>query len=319
MTAPQTNKLVTIFGGSGFVGRHVVRALAADGWRVRVAVRRPNVAHFLRPAGRVGQVQLLKTNVRDEAQVAAALEGADAVVNLVGILAPAGAQRFDSIHVEAAARIARLANAAGITRLVHFSALGASVDAPSHYFQTKAKGEEEVRGAFPAASIVRAAAIFGQEDQLFNRFASLLRLLPIFPLIGSGKTKLQPVYVGDVADGVARLLRDDKTAGGTFEFFGPEIMTLKAVIEFVVRETGRKRALIPLPFGLAKLQGTILQFLPGALLTRDQVLMLQTDSVGSGPLPDLRTLGISATAPPAIVPSYLWRFRKEGQFSPVPG
>ena len=319
MTAPQTNKLVTIFGGSGFAGRHVVRVLAADGWRVRVAVRRPNVAHFLLPAGRVGQVQLLKTNVRDEAQVAAALEGADAVVNLVGILAPSGSQRFQSIHVEAASRIAQLASAGGVKRLVHFSALGASADAPARYFRTKAEGETLVRGAFPAASIVRAAAIFGPEDQLFNRFAALLRLLPIFPLIGGGKTRLQPVYVGDVADGVACLLRDDKSAGGIFEFFGPEIMTLKAVIDLVLHETGRKCALVPLPFGLAKLQGTILQFLPGALLTRDQVLMLQTDSIGSGALPDLRTLGISPTAPAAIVPSYLWRFRKEGQFSPVPG
>jgi uncharacterized protein YbjT (DUF2867 family) len=319
MTAPLTNRLVTIFGGSGFIGRHLVRALAHEGWRIRVAVRRPNVAHFLRPAGRVGQIQLLKTNVRDDAQVAEAIAGADAVINLVAIMKQSGGQRFDALHAEAAERIARLARQAGADRLIHFSALGVGDETTSRYYRTKAEGEALVRQEFPAATIVRPAVVFGQEDQLFNRFAALMRMFPLFPVIGGGHTRFQPVFVGDVAEGVAALLRDGNTAGRVFEFAGPEEMTLKEMIQLVAHETDRKRALIPLPFAIAKVLGAVAQFVPGAPITYDEVLTLQSDSVASGTLPDLRSLGITPTASEAILPSYIWRFRPRGQFTPAPG
>jgi NADH dehydrogenase len=315
MTEIPQDRLVTVFGGSGFLGRHVVRALANDGWRVRVAVRRPNVAHFLKPMGRVGQIQILRTNVRNDAQVEAALRGADAAINLVGILAQRGRQRFDALHVEAAGRIAGAAKAMGTARLVHFSALGASEKAPARYFQSKAEGESAVRANYPEATIVRPSLVFGPEDQFFNRFAALARFLPILPLYGGGKTRFQPVWVGDVAHGVAAILHQHGSAGKTYEFVGPEVMTFREVMEFVLRVTERRRVLMSLPFGLGRLQGAILQFVPGKPLTRDQVFMLETDAVPSGQNPGLTQLGIVPSSPEALVPSYLWRFRKHGQFA----
>jgi NADH dehydrogenase len=315
MTGIPKDRLVTVFGGSGFVGRHLVRSLANQGWRIRVAVRRPNVAHFLKPMGRVGAIQIVRTNVRNDADVQAALRGADAAVNLVGVLAQSGRQRFDALHVEAAGRIAAAAKSAGVSRLVHFSAMGANDKAPSRYFRSKAEGENAVRANFPEAVIVRPALVFGPEDQFFNRFAGLIRFVPlVFPLYGGGKTRFQPVYVGDIATAVADVLEQPTTAGKTFEFAGPEVMTLREVLELVLRETQRRRALISVPLSLGRLQGAVLQFLPGKLLTRDQVLMLETDTVPGGNLPGLRELGITPSAPEAIVPSYLWRFRKHGQF-----
>jgi NADH dehydrogenase len=317
MTAIPKDRMVTVFGGSGFIGRHLVRALANDGWRIRVAVRRPNVAHFLKPMGRVGQIQIVKANVRNDTAVQAALRGADAAVNLVGILSQGGRQRFDALHVEAAGRIARAVKEAGTKRLVHFSALGASPKARANYFRSKAEGERAVRDGFPDATIVRPALVFGPEDQFFNRFAALARVLPILPLYGGGKTRFQPVFVGDVAQGVTEILHQSGTAGRIYEFAGPEQMSFREVMEFVLRETQRKRALVSLPFGLGRLQGAILQFVPGKPLTYDQVLMLETDTVPSGEQPGLRDLGITPSAPEAIVPSYLWRFRKHGQFAPA--
>jgi NADH dehydrogenase len=315
MTGIPKDRLVTVFGGSGFIGRHLVRSLANQGWRIRVAVRRPNVAHFLKPMGRVGQIQIVRTNVRSDAQVEAALRGADAAVNLVGVLAQRGRQRFDALHVEAAGRIAAAAKAARTSRLVHFSAMGASDRAPARYFRSKAEGETGVRAHFPDATIVRPALAFGPEDQFFNRFAALARVLPVLPLYGGGHTRFQPVWVGDIAHGVTEILEQAGAAGKIYEFAGPEVMTFREVMEFVLRETQRKRVLLSLPFGLGRLQGSILQFLPGKLLTHDQVLMLETDTVPGGSLPGLRELGITPSAPEAIVPSYLWRFRKHGQFA----
>jgi NADH dehydrogenase len=314
MTSIPANRIITIFGGSGFVGRHIVRALASDGWRIRIAVRHPNTAHFLRPMGRVGQIQIMKANITNEAHVLKAVEGADAVVNLVGVF-----KRLKQIHVDAAESIAKHAHSAGASRLVHFSVIGADGNAPARYFRSKAEGESKVCNAFPGATIIRPALVFGPEDYFFNRFAALIRLLPIFfPLFGGGATRFQPVFAGDVARGTSAVLQNRETRGQTFEFAGPEIMTFKEVIEFVLHETHRSRTLIRVPMALTKLTGAFLQILPNAPLTLDQARMLETDTVLSGTMPGLGELGIRPTAVEAVAASYLWRFRKLGQFEAAP-
>jgi len=317
MTAIPSTKRVTIFGGSGFLGRHIVRALANDGWRIRVATRRPNNANFLTPMGRVGQIQLLKVNVRDEDGVRAALKDADAAINLAGILYQTGRQRFDSIHVEGAARIARLTAELGVPRLLHVSSLGANAETRAKYAKSKAEGERAVREAYPTATIFRPSAVFGPEDDFFNKFAWLARMSPVLPVIGGGGTRLQPVFVGDVAQAAACALREQSTAGETFELGGPEIMTLKEIMELVLKVTHRRRMLLPIPFALARIQGTVLGILPKPLITRDQVRLLESDNVVSEGARGFRDLAITPEAAEAIVPSYLWRFRKHGQFEPV--
>jgi NADH dehydrogenase len=302
--------MITIFGGSGFVGRHIVRALAKDGWRIRIAVRHPNTAHFLRPMGRVGQIQIMKADIAKQGEVEKAVAGADAVVNLVGVF-----KRLKQIHVDAAESVAKHANGSGASRFVHFSVIGADENAPARYFRSKAEGESRVRKAFPGATIIRPALVFGSEDYFFNRFAALIRLLPmIFPLFGGGATRFQPVFVGDVARGTSAVLQNPQTRGQTFEFAGPEIMTFKEVIEFVLHETHRSRMLIRVPMTLTKLTGAFLQILPNAPLTLDQARMLETDTVLSGTMPGLNELGIRPTAVEAVAASYLWRFRRLGQF-----
>jgi uncharacterized protein YbjT (DUF2867 family) len=317
MTAIPSTKFITIFGGSGFLGRHIVRALAKDGWRIRVAVRRPNTAHFLRPMGRVGQIQLLKTNIADDGSVDAAMRGADAAVNLVGILAPSGSQRFRTLHAEGAERIARAATAHRAVRLLHVSALGASADSPSLYARSKAEGEERVRAAFPAATIFRPSIMFGPEDDFFNRFAWLARLSPILPLIGGGHTRFQPVYVGDVAQAALNALNDPTTEGKIFELGGPEVLTFKQIMQLVLKQTHRKRLLMPVPFAVARVQAAVLGLLPKPLLTLDQVKLLQRNNVVADGALGLRDLGIAPIAAEAILPSYLWRFRKHGEFEIV--
>ena len=317
MTAIPSPKLAVVFGGSGFLGRHIVRALANDGWRIRVAVRRPNTAHFLKPMGRVGAIQIVKTNIHDEASVEAAMQGADAAINLVGILTPSGRQRFDALHVAGAERIARQAAAQNVARLVHVSALGAAGQSSSRYFRSKAEGEAAVRKAFPAATLVRPSLVFGPEDDFFNKFGWLARLSPVLPLIGGGKTRFQPVYVGDVAQAAAQILARPETAGETFELAGPEIFTFKQIMQLTLRETHRKRILLPLPFGLMRFKAFFLGLLPKPLLTVDQVRMLETDNVASEGAPGLRALGIAPTPAQAILPTYLWRFRKHGEFEAV--
>jgi NADH dehydrogenase len=314
------NRLVTVFGGSGFLGRHVVRALAKDGWRIRVATRRPNSAHFLKPMGRVGQIQLLRCNIADEDDVEAAFAGADAAVNLVGTFAQWGAQSAQRLHVDAAQTIARRAKAGGLARLVHFSAAGVAEHARAAYFRTKWEGENRVRAEFPAATIVRPSVAFGPEDMLFNRFAWLARLTPPFvpfPLFGGGAARFQPVYAGDVAAAVAAILGNPDTAGRTYELGGPEVMTLKDIIQLTLKHTNRKRLLIPVPLFAARAMGAVLQFLPLRLITLDQARMLETDAVPSGSEPGLKELGIAPTPVDAILPSYLWRFRRAGEFEPV--
>jgi uncharacterized protein YbjT (DUF2867 family) len=311
--------LVTVFGGSGFIGRYVVRALAADGWRVRVATRRPFRNPELTVMGAVGQVELAQANVRMPASVERALDGAEACVNLVGALYETGPQRFQSLHAMAAGTVAKAAAARGIERLVHISALGADAESPSKYARTKAMGEAAVREAVPGAVILRPSVVFGPEDQFFNRFAGMAAMSPVLPLIGGGHTKFQPVYAGDVGAAVAKALDLPAARGKTFELGGPGVYSFKTILEMILKETHRKRALLPLPFPVASLIGkggdlvALTPFPPP--LTSDQVLQLQKDNVVSPGAPGLADLGIVPTAVEGMISTYLWRFRKGGQFA----
>jgi NADH dehydrogenase len=312
-------KLVTIFGASGFVGRYVVRALCKDGWRVRAAVRRPHLAHDLRVMGDVGQVEIVQANVRMKASVEAAVQGADTVIDLVGVLWSQGANSFQAIHVDAARDIAEAAARAGVRRLVHVSALGADAASPSAYARTKAEGEAAVRAAFPKATIVRPSVVFGPEDIFFNKFAGMAALSPILPLIGGGKTRFQPIYAGDVGAAVARIL-SLKDAAPVYELGGGQVYSFKALMEIVLRETHRKRVLLPLPFEAAgliglvgDLQAAVLPWTP--VITTDQVKLLKADNVAEHGLPGLAALGVEPTGVEAVVPTYLWKYRKGGQFA----
>jgi NADH dehydrogenase len=315
------NQVVTIFGGSGFLGRHTVRALAKAGYRIRVAVRRPAGANFLPPMGTVGQIQLVRCNVRNPEQVAETLKGCDAAINLTGILFQSGEQSFDAVHVEAAGNIARAARDAGIKTLVHISAIGADKDAPSRYAQTKGEGEARVREAFPGAAILRPSLLFGPEDNFFNKFAWLARLSPALPLIGGGRTKFQPVFVGDVAEAVLRCVENTDTRGKTYELGGPSVYSFKQLMQIMLHETGRKRLLVPVPFFLAYVKAFFLQLtsLVGIepLLTMDQVTLLKSDNVVSEGALTLSEFGIVPDSLEAVIPSYLWRFRAKGQYQEI--
>ncbi len=306
---------VTVFGGSGFVGRHVVRELAKAGASVRVAVRRPDRALFLKPMGDVGQITPVAANIRDDASVAAAVEGSEAVVNLVGILYQAGRQTFDAVHHQGAGRIARAAKAAGAERLVHVSAIGADGDAASDYARSKAAGEAAVRAEFSGAAVIRPSIVFGPDDNFFNLFAALARLTPVLPLIGGGRTRFQPVYVGDVAAAVMAVLSSAEGAGTTHELGGPEIFTFRELMETVLQVTGRRRLLVPVPFAMMEWNGAVLGLAPQPLLTRDQVRLLRTDNTAEHGLPGLADLGIAPTAVAAVVPGYLAQYRRGGEFS----
>ena len=313
-----TAKLITIFGGSGFVGRHLVRALAKHGHRIRVAVRRPDLANHLQPLGSFFQIQPIQANLRFRQSVEAAVEGADAVVNLVGILAEGGRQTFNAVQAEGARMVARATRDAGIGTLVQMSAIGADVASASDYARSKARGEEAAREFMPGASIVRPSIVFGPEDNFFNQFASLATKLPVLPLIGGGETKFQPVFVGDVADAITLLIETPELAGKTYELGGPEVMSFREILEYILKVTNRKRILLPLSFPLANLQATFMELLPKPMLTRDQVRLLQSDNIVSQAAIEegrtLQGLGIQPSAVEAIVPSYLYRFRKAGQF-----
>lgn len=312
-------RLVTVFGSSGFVGRHTVRALARAGWRVRVATRHPNTGFFLRPLGTVGQIGFIKADVTDPDQVAAALQGAAAVINLTGILYPAGGQNFDDVHVQGADNIATAAAQAGITALVHVSAIGADSESQSHYAQSKAAGESAVRAALPDAVILRPSIVFGPEDGFFNKFANLARYLPALPLVGGGKTRFQPVFVGDVAAAITAALDSAAARGRTYELGGPGVYSFKELLQLTLREIGRDRLLVPLPFGLAALKALFLQFLPGKLLTPDQVKLLKTDNVVAPTALTLNDLGITPTSLEVELPSYLWRYRAKGEYAALAG
>lgn len=311
-------KLVTVFGGSGFLGRHVVRALARRGYRVRVACRRPDLAFHLQPLGGVGQIMAVQANLRNRASVDRAVQGSDHVVNLVGILFETGRQKFTTLQDFGARAIAEAARAARIP-LTHMSAIGADANSPSAYARSKAAGERAVLETVKGAVVLRPSIVFGPEDQFFNRFAAMATVSPVLPLVGGGETRFQPVYVTDVAEAVA-LSVDGKVAGGrVYELGGPEVMTFRQCMEEILRVTGRKRLLAPMPFFAAKIVASFTGLLPNPVLTRDQVELLRSDNVVSaGALHDGRTLaglGIEPTAAEAILPSYLWRFRVAGQYA----
>ena len=311
--------LATVFGGSGFIGRYVVGALARRGWRVRVGVRQPHLAHHLQPLGTVGQIMPVQANVRYPDSLAAACSGADAVVNLVGILYSSGAQKFDAVHAEGAGAVAEAARAAGARRLVHISAIGADPHSASDYARSKAEGEARALAAWDQAVIVRPSIVFGPEDSFFNRFAAIARISPALPLIGGGHTRFQPVYAGDVAEGIARLLTLEAAPGRTYEFGGPSIYTFRELMELMLNTIQRRRLLVPLPWAVAKMQAAVLQLLPSPLLTMDQVELLKRDNVVSDAAVKagltLDGLGIAPQAIEAIVPTYLGRFRRAGQFT----
>lgn len=326
MTAQSNaDTLVTIFGGSGFLGRHLVRALAKQQYRIRVAVRRPDLAGHLQPLGRVGQIHAVQANVRHRPSVAAAVRGSDVVINLVGILFESGRQGFDAVQSFGAEGIA-LAAAAHSARMIHVSAIGADENSSAAYARAKARGEQLVLAATPDAAIFRPSILFGPNDDFFNRFAGIARLSPVLPLVGGGHTRFQPVFAGDVAAAIAKAVGGATKPGAVYEIGGPEVFTFKELMEFVLATTERQRLLVPVPFGVAKLQAAAfelvsklpLRFLSKPLLTRDQVELLRYDNVVSDAArQDGRTLeglGIAPRSVAAIVPTYLWRFRKAGQF-----
>jgi uncharacterized protein YbjT (DUF2867 family) len=315
--ASNLDTLVTVFGGSGFLGRNVVRALAKRDYRIRVAVRRPELAGHLQPQGRVGQIQAVQANLRYPASVEAAMRDSHVAINLVGILAESGAQTFNAVQSAGAETVAKAAAAVG-ARMVHVSAIGADQNSTSRYARAKAAGEQAVLAAQPSATIMRPSMLFGPEDQFTNRFAGLARMLPVLPMVGC-ETKMQPVYVGDVATAIANAVDGRARDGATYELGGPEVLSFREIVEIILAITDRKRTLLSLPFALARLQAAFLQFAPGALkLTPDQVELLRHDNVVSETAKadglTLQGLGITPDSLEAIAPQYLWRFRPAGQF-----
>ncbi|HUZ14337.1 MAG TPA: complex I NDUFA9 subunit family protein [Caulobacteraceae bacterium] len=317
--------LVTLFGGSGFVGQHAVRALARRGWRIRVAVRRPWRAYRLRLLGDVGQIEIVQANLRDRPSVAAALEGAEACVNAVGVLYEAGPQRFEALHAAGAGAVAEAAARAGVLRFVQISAIGADPGSPARYARTKAAGEAAARAALPQAVILRPSVVFGPEDRFFNRFAEMALVSPALPLVGGGKTRFQPVFVDDVARAVAAALADAASAGRTYELGGPGVYTFRELMQLTLREIGRRRLLVPLPWGLAQILGAggdavaalhgAAAIVPAPPLTTDQVALLRCDNVVAEAAAGLVDLGVAPTALEPIVPTYLYRFRNGGQYA----
>ena len=325
-------RVVTVFGGSGFIGRHLVLRLAAQGWVVRVAVRDPVAAGFLKVMGDVGQIVPLQVGITDEGAVRAALHGADAVINLVGILYESGRQTFDAIHHRGAATIAAAARDAGIAHLVHMSALGADKESQSAYSRSKAAGEEAVIAAFPNATIIRPSVVFGPEDDFFNRFARMAVVSPVLPVIttwecpcsklrngsytatdifGTGGPVFQPVWVGDVAAAMVTALSEPSAAGKIYELGGPQRYSMKEIMDLILEKTGRRNLLVPMPFWVAKIQAAILGLLPKPVLTLDQVKLMKVDNVVRGGKPGLADLGITPTSAEAMLPEYLARYRKQ--------
>jgi NADH dehydrogenase len=310
--------LVTVFGGSGFVGNQAVRQLARAGWRIRVAVRNPNLGYRMRLLGDVGQIDVVQANVRDEASVRRALEGATASVNLVAVPYETGRQKFQALHVDGAGTVTEAARAEGVTRVVQMSALGAAPDAPSAYARTKAEGETVVRSIRPDAVIVRPSIIFGPEDKFFNKFAQMASFSPALPLIGGGHTRFQPVFVGDVGKAIARVVTNSDAAGRTYELGGPAEFSFRELMQMMLAETGQRRLLAPVPFPVAGMLGGLGDLIAGVVpppLTSDQAKSLRADNVVSGQHPGLAELGITPTTLEAVLPTYLYRYRKGGQYA----
>lgn len=300
---------VTVFGGSGFLGRRLAERLAADGADVRVAVRHVERVGGFADAG-PDRIAVVRADVRDPPSVAAAVAGADAVINAVSAYVEKGDVTFRAVHEEGAETVAREAAAAGVARLVLVSGIGADADSRSPYIRARGRGERLVRAAFTGATVVRPGAMFGPGDALFAGVADLARLLPVLPLIGGGRTQLQPVYVGDVAQAIARILADPETAGRTYELAGPNVYTLRALVEFALRASGRRRLLVPLPFVIADIQARLFEFLPSPPLTTGQVDLLRLDNVARGDLPGLKDLGIAPTPAETVVPTYIGPSRR---------
>jgi NADH dehydrogenase len=308
--------LVTVFGGGGFIGRHIVQRLAAAGHSIRIAGRDTERAARLCTMGGVGQITPVSASVTHEASSARAVAGADIVINLVGILFEGRAGDFQRIQAEGAGRVARLAAAAGAKQFLHLSAIGADAGSPSLYAQTKAAGEAAVLAAFPSAIILRPSVVFGPDDQFFNRFAGLAAMLPFMPVV-AGDTRFQPVYVGDVAEAAMAALADPAAAGKVFELGGPRVMSMRQVLRYILDVTGRRRPMIALPEGFVRLQARLGELLPTPPLTRDQLILLGKDNVVSPNALGFQTLGIEPKAVEAIVPAYLARFRRGGQRAPA--
>ena len=310
--------LVTVFGGSGFLGRQVVRALLKRGWRVRAAVRRPDLAGYLQPLGMVGWVQPIQANLRYRWSVDRAVEGADAVVNLVAILSPSGRQSYEAVNVFGSRAVAEAARAQGLKSIVQVSAIGASPDSPTGYGRSKAAGEAAVFETLPKSVVMRPSIMFGPEDHFFNRFAGMARMAPALPLIGGGKTRFQPVFAGDVAKAIADAVEGRARPGAVYELGGPEIVTFRECMELMLKVIGRKRLLLPMPWGVASVLGSILQVLPGKVLTADQVRELRSDNIVSeAAIAEGRTiqaLGIEPTTLEAVLPTYLSQFRVRGEY-----
>ncbi len=323
MLVQPSDRLITIIGGSGFLGRHIVRTLARRGYRIRVACRRPDLAGHLQPLGNTGQIMMVQANVRYPASLAAACEGAHAVINLTGVLYSAGAQSFDAVHAFGADASAKAARAAKARVFIQMSAIGADANSTAQYARSKAEGEARARAAFPGAIVLQPSIIFGPEDSFFNRFAGLARIAPFLPLIGGGNTKFAPVFVGDVAEAVASLVDKGEASGTTYELGGPEVFTFRQLMQFTLDTIRRRRLLLPLPWGVARLQAAILGLLPKPLLTLDQVELLKTDNVVSEEARaegrTLQGLGITPKGIEGIVPGYLYRYRKAGQFTAPKG
>jgi NADH dehydrogenase len=301
----QAAKRVTIFGGSGFIGRSIVQRLMNEGAVIRIGARHPEAAKDHLPRAMADKVEAVRVDIQDEAGVAAAVRDADAVINLVAILYEKGRQSFPSLHVEGARRVAAAARQAGCSRMIHMSALGASLDSESAYARTKAAGEKAVRDAFAEATIVRPSIVFGPEDDFFNKFAGIASMSPALPLIGGGKTRFQPVFVEDVAAAFAAILADPATAGKTYELGGPQIYTFRELMELLLEHMGSRRLLVPLPFVAAEAQAYVLEWLPKPPLTRDQVVLLKSDNVLGGHEPGLRDLDIEPTPLESVLPTYI--------------
>lgn len=316
--AGEPQKLITVFGGSGFIGRYVVRLLAQKGYRVRVAVRRPDLAGFLLPDGAVGQIGLVQANVRYADSVKRAVAGSDAVINLVGILSPFGRQTFEGVQAFGAKAIAKAVAEVGIGNLVHISAIGANAKSKSAYARTKAAGEAAVREAVPGAVILRPSIVFGPEDGFFNMFGAFAAAFPVLPLIGGGKTRFQPVYVGDLATAIVNAVEGKAKAGETYEIGGGEVKSFRELLETLLEVSQRKRLLINIPFCWAALQARLVGWLPKAPITLDQVELLKSDNVVSEAAKSARLtlegLGVKPTALAAVLPTYLYRFRPHGQY-----
>lgn len=314
-------QLVTVFGGTGFIGRQVVRALAKRGWRVRAVSRNEGTGYRLRLLGDVGQIETMQANIRVRASIERALEGADAVINLVGVMHDRGRQRFQDVHVAGSQGLAEAAAARGITRFVQLSSIGADPDSPSQYARTKAEGEQAVRNAIPSAVIIRSSIVFGHDDNFFNRFGRMAAMSPVLPVV-SGETKVQPVHVADLAAGIANAVTDPAYAGQTFEVGGPTVFTYRQLMELIKRETGRRAVLLPLPAPVVRLMGKVgdiqSKIMP-PFLTSDQVLLLERDNLPADGAPGLAELGVTGLSHvEAVVPTYLYRYRRGGQYAEIP-